>query len=650
MSPAASPGILVSKILFDLIQAFNTFPLKSDPMVNRLVILFALVFFSHLVYAQDYRWQQRVEYAMDVHLNDHNHRVDGVQKLTYYNNSPDTLTRVYYHLYFNAFQPGSMMDVRSRNIPDPDRRVGDRISKLKDNEIGYQHILSLKQDGKDVPYRVDQTILEVTLAKPILPKTKTVFDMKYESQVPVQIRRSGRDSREGIAYSMTQWYPKMAEYDYQGWHADQYIAREFHGVWGDYDVTITANPRLVIGGTGKLQNPEKVGHGYEKEGMTVKRPEGELVWHFIAKDVIDFAWAADPEFTHERVTVPGGPELHFFYQPGDKTTETWPKMEAFAVKTFQFLNQHFGKYPFDSYSIIQGGDGGMEYPMCTLILGEGQLTGLVGTMAHEVAHSWFQMTLASNESLYAWMDEGFADFASNEAVATFFDVDNPHQNSYQSYFGLVASGLQEPAIQHSDHFNTNRAYSTAAYSMGAVFLNQLKYLIGDDNFYKGMIRYYNTWKMRHPEPNDFLRVMEKISGLQLHWYYRYWIQTIKRIDYGITSIVADGASTSITLQRIGELPMPIDLLVTYKDGTSELYYVPMNELLGRKPVEDEAVKRIDLDPWPWVYPSYTLTVNRKSTDIASVEIDPTQRMADINRKNNKVKASDIVSPFKDPTR
>ncbi len=375
-------------------------------MIHRLPALLLLSISSHFALAQDYRWQQRVEYAMDVRLDVTSHHIAGTQKLVYYNNSPDTLTKVYYHLYFNAFQPGSMMDVRSRTISDPDRRVTDRISKLKEDEIGYQHILTLKQDGKDVVYTVDHTILEVILAKPILPKTKTVIDLKFEAQVPLQIRRSGRDNREGIAYS-----------DFQGWHADQYVAREFHGVWGDVDVKITIDSKFVIGGTGKLQNPEQIGHGYEKAGTTVKQSNGEQQWHFIAKDVIDFAWAADQDYAHDRVQVPNGPELHFFYQKNERTSDNWTKLQEAAVKTFQFLNERFGRYPYDTYSIIQGGDGGMEYPMCTFILGEGQYRGLVGLMAHEVTHSWYQMALASNESLYPWMDEGFADFASSEAQA-----------------------------------------------------------------------------------------------------------------------------------------------------------------------------------------------------------------------------------------
>ena len=426
------------------------------------------------------------------------------------------------------------------------------------------------------------------------------------------------------------------------------MAREFHSPWGDFDVKITIDPSFVIGGTGVLQNPNQIGHGYSNS--TPKKTSADLTWHFIAKNVIDFAWAADPDYTHDTAKVPNGPELHFFYQKNEKTIETWKKMQEYAVKVFEYLNKHFGKYPFETYSIIQGGDGGMEYPMCTLILGEGSLAGVSSTMAHEVAHSWYQMTLASNESLHAWMDEGFTDFASSEAMAAILnETAPPHQSSYNSYFSLVNSGLQEPANQHSDHFNTNRAYSTMAYSMGAVFLEQLKYLIGEDNFYKGMKRYYTTWKMKHPEPNDFIRVMEKVSGLQLHWYLRYWINTTKRIDYGIGMITENDGNTLVELNRVGEFPMPIDLLVSFKDGSKQIYYISMNELLGNKTSENPATSRKVLDPWPWVNPSYTLTVSKKMGEVESIEIDPSQRMADVNRKNNKIMLSEL-KPYANPTK
>jgi hypothetical protein len=608
------------------------------PAMNRSSIFFFLIFFSSAALAQDYRWQQHVSYTMKVHLDVTTHRITGTQNLVYENKSGDTLRKVYYHLYFNAFQPGSMMDIHSRSITDPDPRVTDRISKLSSSEVGYQHILTLRQNGKDVSFSVQQTVLEVTLAKPIMPHSKAVFDMTFESQVPLQIRRSGRDNREGVAFSMTQWYPKMAEYDFQGWHADQYVAREFHGVWGDFDITMSLDPAFVVAATGKLQNPQNIGYGYEKAGTKVTRPAGDLIWHFVAKNVIDFAWAADPEYTHDKVQVPSGPELHFFYQKGDKTTDMWSKLPDYAVKVFQYNNTHFGKYSFDTYSIIQGGDGGMEYPMCTLILGEARsINGLAGLMAHEVTHSWYQMALASNESLYPWMDEGFTDFASGEAMASILgnNIDKSHDNSYAGYFALVASGKQEPASQHSDHYSTNRAYSVASYSMGAIFLEQLKYLIGDAAFYKGMRLYYNEWKMRHPEPNDFIRVMEKVSGLQLHWYLRYWIFTTKHIDYGITSADDNNANTLVSLERIGEFPMPLDIEVTYTDGKKEMFYIPTNELLGKK-AADPSITRTDLGSWSWVAPTYTFSIPHRKDQIVSLEIDPLQRMADINRKNNKL--------------
>ncbi len=239
----------------------------------------------------------------------------GKQKLVYTNNSPETLDRVFYHLYFNAFQPGSEMDVRSRTIADPDGRVKDRISKLDEDEIGFIKVNSLMQDGKNLTYEVAGTVLEVELAQPIAPGERTTFMMDFKGQVPVQIRRSGRNNKEGVALSMTQWYPKMAEYDFEGWHADPYIAREFHGVWGDFDVTINIDKDYTIGGTGYLQNPKEIGHGYDGPSMKPgKAKKGKLSWHFKAPNVHDFTWAADPDYVHDIIKGENDVDLHFFYK------------------------------------------------------------------------------------------------------------------------------------------------------------------------------------------------------------------------------------------------------------------------------------------------------------------------------------------------
>lgn len=594
----------------------------------------ALTLLSLTALAQDYRWQQKADYTMNVTLNEQTHIMNGTQKLVYYNNSNDTLNKVYYHLYYNAFQPGSMFDVRSLNIADPDKRVADRISKLTTAEIGYQKVSAMKQDGRNVKTTVNGTILEVELARPIMPKSKTTIELSFEAQVPLQVRRTGRNNREGIAYSMTQWYPKIAEYDFQGWHAYQYVAREFHAPWGDYDVTLSIDSAFTVAGTGILQDPDKIGHGYGKSGSTPVRKEKNLKWHFVAKNVIDFAWAADPDYTHEKIKVPAGPEVHFFYQKNEKTTATWKAMQPLIAQTFQYMNETFGKYPYESYSVIQGGDGGMEYPMCTLILGEGKLEGLVGTAIHEIAHSWYQMALASNEALYAWLDEGFADFAADEVVAHITKTNNDHSSAYKNYFGMVTNNLLEVPNQHSDHFVTNKGYKTGSYTTGELFLSQLRYIMGDKNFSTAMRRYYNTWKFRHPEPNDFIRVMEKSSGMQLHWFMRYWIHSNKKIDYEVKDVTEIAEQTQITLTRIGDIPMPIDMLVTFKDGSKEMIYIPMNEMMIGKPSEGP-VKTVQSPEWPWVQPTYKTMIAHKFSEIVSIEIDPKSQMADINRSNNK---------------
>ncbi len=260
-------------------------------------------------------WQQKVAYKMEIDMDVKTYQYTGKQRLTYTNNSPDVLDKVYYHLYFNAFQPNSEMDIRSRTIEDPDRRVRDRIFNLKPNEIGYINVKSLKQNGSVLSYKVEGTILEVTLKSAINPGTQAVFEMEFNAQVPVQIRRSGRNNKEGIALSMAQWYPKMAEYDEEGWHADPYIGREFHGVWGDFDVTISIDKRYTIGGTGYLQNPQEIGHGYEDKSKPLQlSKETKLKWHFLAPNVHDFTWAADTDYVHDIQKTSNGTTLHFLYK------------------------------------------------------------------------------------------------------------------------------------------------------------------------------------------------------------------------------------------------------------------------------------------------------------------------------------------------
>ena len=623
-------------------------------MKNKL--LFGFIFLNiSISFAQSKGyWQQKVDYKMGVSMNVANYQYKGKQTLVYTNNSSDTLSRVYYHLYNNAFQPGSEMDMRIQTIADPDGRMvtksknadgkeskESRIAKLQPNEIGYLKISNFKQDGVSADAKEVSTILEVTLAKPILPGKSTTFTLDFDGQVPIQIRRSGRNNSEGVELSMAQWYPKMAEFDFEGWHADPYIAREFQGVWGDFDVNITIDKKYILGSSGYLQNGNDIGYGYEDEGKTVKKDTKSktLTWHFIAPNVHDFTWAADKEYVHDKLVRNDGVTLHFLYKNNPKITEVWKQAQPKTSQIMDFYNTTVGKYPYKQYSVIQGGDGGMEYAMCTLVLGEGKLDGFVGLIAHEMGHSWFQHVLASNESKHPWMDEGFTSYIEDIVVneMSVKKVANPFEASYKTYAKLVESGKEQPLSTHADRYDENRSYSIASYVKGELFLSQLEYLIGTDKTRKTLQRYYNDFKFKHPTPNDIKRSAERVSGANLDWYLTDWTETLNTIDYGIKNVesATDGAQrTGVTLERIGRTPMPIDILVEYTDGTKESFYIPLRMMSFKKENPMPEINRTVLADWNWAQPTYFFEITKAKTSIKKITIDPSGLMADVKKENN----------------
>lgn len=582
-------------------------------------------------------WQQHVDYKMEIDMDVNSYQYKGKQTLVYTNNSPDVLNKVYYHLYFNAFQPGSEMDVRSRTILDPDGRVQDRISKLKPNEIGYIKINSLTQNGKAISYETVGTVLEVKLDKSIQPGESVTFKMNFDGQVPVQIRRTGRNNREGVALSMAQWYPKLAEYDFEGWHADPYIAREFHGVWGDFDVKLTIDKNYVVGGTGYLQNPNEIGHGYETKKVK-KNNKDKLTWHFKAPNVHDFMWAADPDYIHDTLQVPDGPMLHFLYKNNldNEYLKYWKELQPKTSELMQYFSENVGKYPYEQYSVIQGGDGGMEYGMSTLITGKRSFGSLVGVTAHEMAHTWFQFLLATNEAKHEWMDEGFGSYVSGLAMNKVMGRNNSHptEGAYKSYIKLALSGKEQPLTTHADRYEFNSAYGTSAYSKGSVFISQLGYVIGKDNLKKTIKKYFKDFSFKHPRPIDIIRSAEKVTDLELDWYLIDFAQTTNTIDYGVRGIIGRGETSIVSLQRVGLMPMPLDIEVEYVDGTKEQYYIPLRMMRGEKPVEK---RTIILEDWAWTHPSYRFAINRAKSDIKSVTIDAKNMMADVNKYNNIVR-------------
>jgi hypothetical protein len=605
-----------------------------------------IVGFSCQLPAQPDRWQQRIRYNMQVDVDENRNLISGTQAIVYTNNSPDTLRRLFMHLYWNAFAPGTAMDEHSRlteklavgydktrneDILDFDKRFQMRVADLKPDEQGWCHVRSATSNNKPLQLVEHETILEIILDKPLLPRQSTTINTSFDAQIPKMCRRSGRDSKQDIRYSIAQWYPKMAEYDNEGWHADPYVAREFYGVWGDFDVTINIAADYKLGGTGILMNAAEIGWGYDADGTALKPAKGaKRKWRFAGNNIHDFAWAADPDYKHFSRKVSNNRVLHFIY----KTDEAkWKAVADTMVMALPFMEKTFGAYPYPQYSFIHAGGGATEYPMCTLMN-----TASASTAAHEWMHSWYQMMMGTNENAYAWMDEGFTAYADSRVMAAVRKRQGfAHNASYDAYFRLVGSKWDEPMSTPANFFKTNLAYNSNSYRKGAVYLAQLGYLVGDSVLDKILMNYYQQWRFKHPNPNDFIRVAEKTSGLQLKWYHDLLLNTTKTIDYAIDSMWSTGTETLVRIEQLNDFPMPVEVMITLKDSSKQMHYVPLSLMYGAKHEEQpDSIGNTTYPAWKWPLRTYTIRTPAKLSEIVSVEIDPSLRLADVDRKNNKL--------------
>ena len=597
-------------------------------------ILFLISFFVMAPILFSQYWQQKADYEMEIELDVSSAQFNGKQRILYTNNSPETLNKVFYHLYFNAFRPGSEMAERQKSSLDVNRRFKVIIDSIGPKSYGKIQVKNLKQNGILLNPFFSETILEVPLANPILPGESAVLDLEFSGQVPDLIRRSGKNSSEGVAFSMAQWYPKLAEYDIDGWNASPYLGREFHGVWGNFDVKITLDKNFTVAASGYLQNPEDIGKGYKKIKRS-KSKKGKLTWHFIAPNVHDFTWAADKDYIHDIYPGPNNVKLHFFYKNNPSIIDNWKKLQPLTAELMEYFNSSIGDYPYKQYSVVQGGDGGMEYAMLTLITGERKFGSLVGVTAHELAHSWFQNILATNEMKHEWMDEGFTTYISTIATDKVLKENKvfPLRNAYLGYYNLALSGIEQPQQTNANRYAYNYAYESSAYNKGAVFLSQLGYIIGKENLNTSLKIYFEEFKFKHPTPRDFIRIAERVSGILLNWYLTDWTQTTNTIDYKISGVSKLYNKTIIDLERVGMMPMPLEILISFKNGNKQIHYVPIGIMRGeKKPYVD--IEWILHNDWTWSTPNYKLIIDSPLDSIEKITIDSSNLMADIDKSNN----------------
>lgn len=601
-------------------------------------------------------WQQHVKYDIDVRLIDSVHTLEGKLKVVYTNNSPDTLREVYFHLYYLAFQPGSMMDVNARKLNAA--RIWERISNLKPEEQGKYSFSRITVDAQHAPNEIQGTVLRVVLPYPLLPGAKTAIELDYVEQIPKQTRRGGWMSSEGVEYSMAQWYPKLAEYDEEGWHTQEYIGREFYGVWGDFDVAITLPSTFTVAATGQCMNPLEVGHGYERiargersgQQMPIDTP-GMTTWKFRARTVHDFAWTADKLYVHDWTTWRDSITIHAIYKTS--VLSYWKNALRYTEHALETYSQLYGDYPYRDFYNTHAGDGGMEYPQLIMNTGFRSEQSLAGVTAHEVAHQWFYGILANNESREAYLDEGFTSFATTIAMKRLFGEHSelPGQerswldwlipkfsnksDNYRSYLSLAHAGYEEPLDLPHDWARED-VNAGQAYSKQQAILSMLEYTLGDSVFAVGMRRYFDRWKFKHPKLRDFQKVMEETAHTDLDWFFDQWYRTTRTIDYAITGLSSaeapGGYRTTVRLKNKELGVMPIDLTLTYADGSKDNASIPLG--FRHKTGYLKPDQSLYFPVWDWVDPSYEGSViTPKRVTVA--EIDTSLRLQDLNRLNNR---------------
>lgn len=627
-------------------------------------------------------WQQRVHYLIDVELDPGQRIAYGKQKIVYTNNSPDTLKALYLNLYVNAFKKNSRMEEyqTERNKYEG----GSLISVLNDRYLGYNKVKNIRDEDQNfMDFEIDDTLLKCVPDKPIVPGETRTFTLDFELKIPWLMRRMGWRNREGIEFSMAQWYPKLCVYDQKGWHLNYYLGREFYGEFATFDVSITVPEKYVVGASGHLMNAADIDSMMKKDpdqtqpdrlfstnDSTVSRDSSEnkelesvlaefsklmgppavkrRTWLYRAENVHDFAWCADPDYIYEKVEH-GGVNIHLLYQPD--VAEKWKEMKTWTVQILDYMNNHVGSYPYKDFTIAQGGDGGMEYPNIVFITGNRDPKSLASVTAHEMVHNWFYGIMANNETMEAWLDEGVTSYYTTRLMEHMFgryaniDYSSPFQQrwypkedarvaTYTELDWWIKQGYEEKVLQHADFFKSDRSHLYAVYYKGEVFMFTLEYFFGRKRLDELMRKFYSVWHLHHVSTEDMKRFFEKETGIELDWLFEEWLLTTEICDYAIEKTSGrwnrDGNyfESEIVLKRKGFIEMPVDLTVTLVNDSSITYRIPAHH-------DDPDIPGYERKPvWNKVTTQYLLYLELPHA-VKCIAIDTTLLLPDLHRMNNR---------------
>jgi len=611
-------------------------------------------------------WQQDVWYTIKAELNDETEIVIGSETLLYSNNSPDTLYEVYFHLYQNAFQPESYYSKLGEA-----NKIKYKYGKYEGQKLGTT-ISALSVNKQKTTFTIDNTIMKVELAKPMLPGTDIEIGiefMTYFDNKGTMRRRMKTFEHDGVKqFDGVHWYPRICVYDRKfGWTTDQHLGKEFYGDFGQFDVELTVPDNYIMEATGVLINekealPESlkkkidisnyrpVGKLRKPNGYSFSIPRtGKKTWKYHAINVHDFAFTCDPSYRRMVSVIPepknpfGKIECIALCQ--EQKAHLWQPTSKFVANVVQTYNRDFGVYLYNKIVAADARDG-MEYPMITL--NGGTWPGHQGLIAHEVGHNWFFGHIGNNETYRASLDEGFTQFLTAWSLKRFRnDTTSPNKTDYQSvyrgYMGDAQKYEHTCLNTHSDDFGSALGHGGGyrqVYYKTATMLYNLQYVLGDELFTAAMQNYFSTWRLAHPYFNDFRNSIIQYTKVDLNWFFDQWLETQKELDYKISNVKSKKGTgryqnqyeTTIKLKRKGAMVMPLDLTVTDVNGKTSNYIVP-NSNYAKK---GNATVLGKWTGWGKLNKTHTVTIatNHK---VKQVEIDPTQRLADYNPNNNKWK-------------
>lgn len=652
-------------------------------------------------------WQQDVYYSIKASLDEKTDIITGREQLTYWNNSPDELTVAYFHLYQNAFQPGSYLDkLQKENNYEPG--YGNYENENKGTEV-----LKITINGVNLKAELDNTILKVWLPQPLKSGESIQFDIDFktyydgDSEVRRRMKIFNEQSMDAKHYDGVLWYPRITVYDRKfGWCKDQHLGREFYGDYGAYDVELTLASNFVLDGTGYLLNRSEVMPADLREKLDLKNfaakrwgePSSVVIpydstqrktWKFHAENVHDFAFTADPTYRigEAQASLSDGRKVHCIALAQESHARGWQNAAEYTAKIIEMFSQDIGTYIYNKMIVADARDG-MEYPMLTLDGGaDPEYRGL---FVHEIGHNWFYGQVGNNETYRAALDEGFTQFLTvwglerlegdtlpedkilEKGYAGMFR--KPNMTRERSGFRVyIADALKfkDPQINtHSDMFGGALAHGGGyrhVYYKTATMLYNLQYVLGDELFLNAMQHYFNQWKLCHPYPEDFRNSIIHFTGADLNWFFDEWLETNKRIDYGVKGVKRDrgnrgdqekegdkgiGENTKtdgdsltarskddyiISFIRKDRMQMPLDFQVIAKDGNKYNYHIP-NDWFVKK---TEATVLPRWIGWDKLQPTYDARVHIPS-GIREVVIDTSGRLADVNKLDNRSKCPSSI--------